>query len=96
MEDDMKLDFARPNVLTSKKPIFPNGNGNANGNDNSEPATIAFGDLPNNTVPCDGIMTRDNGDIVDICMNIQMLDQTPENYQVCLYSSAAHWIKTDQ
>jgi len=75
----MKLDIAKPNVLTSKKPIVSTGNAK----DDSQPAKIEFGKLPKNTVPCDGIMVRDSGDVVDMCMEAHLLEDRPKNYHVC-------------
>jgi len=49
---------------------------------NARPAKIVFGNMPKNTVPCDGIMVRDKGDVVDLCIKAELLEQRPKNYHV--------------
>ena len=49
---------------------------------NARPAKIVFGIMPKNTVPCDGIMVRDKGDVVDLCIKAELLEQRPKNYHV--------------
>jgi hypothetical protein len=58
-----------------------------NQNLSSRPAKINFGNMPKNTVPCDGIMARDKGDVVDMCMKAELLEQRPKNYHVCPFPS---------
>ena len=51
-------------------------------NDRTRPARIEFGHLPQNTIPCDGLMVRDKGDVVDLCVEAVMFDKRPNGYDV--------------
>jgi hypothetical protein len=68
--------------ITINNPAVLNDLGK-NQNLSSRPAKINFGNMPKNTVPCDGIMVRDKGDVVDMCMKAELLEQRPKNYHVC-------------
>jgi hypothetical protein len=72
--------------ITIDNPAVLNNLGKGN-NLSSRPAKIVFGDMPKNTVPCDGLMVRDKGDVVDMCMKAELLEQRPKNYHVCLFPS---------
>jgi hypothetical protein len=76
---NMVINAGNPTVLTGL------GKGN---NLSSKPAKINFGNMPKNTVPCDGIMVRDKGDIVDMCMKAELLESRPKNYQVRPFRSS--------
>ena len=76
----MDIDIGKASVLTghgNNKPIIT-----STGKDASKPAKVDFGHMPKHTVPCDGIMVRDNGDIVDICIKAELLESRPKNHQV--------------
>ena len=68
--------------ITINNPTVLNNLGKGN-NLSSRPAKIVFGNMPKNTVPCDGLMVRDKGDVVDLCMKAELLEQRPKNYHVC-------------
>ena len=84
--------------ITINNPAILNNLGKGN-NLSSRPAKIVFGNMPKNTVPCDGIMVRDKGDVVDMCMKAELLEQRPKNYHVCLlpsHFSLYPWIYPDE
>jgi hypothetical protein len=84
------LDVANPAVLPGlgRKPVVaigkPGTASNPNSNSASKPAKVDFGHMPKNTVPCDGLMVRETGDLVEMCIKAEMFDQRPKNTHVRL------------
>jgi hypothetical protein len=88
-DSKVHLDVANPAVLPGlgRKPVVAIGKTGTASNSNSAsmPAKVDFGHMPKNTVPCDGLMVRETGDLVEMCIKAEMFDQRPKNTHVCLF-----------